>query len=62
MNLFAKRRRFSDLRNLSHAGHWGGANDGVPQDKLTLDTALLIDSARRKTSGRVYFASLAALY
>jgi len=51
-----------DLSDLANAGHWGGANDGVPQGNLLLDTPLLLDSGRRKTAGRIYFAGVAAVY
>ncbi len=45
-----------DLNNLAKAGHWGGANDGVPRGALKLNTLLLIDGSRQKTGGTVYFA------
>jgi hypothetical protein len=51
-----------DLEDLSKAGHWGGANDGVLKGNLTLDTLLLVDMNRRKTSGRIYFTGPAAVY
>ncbi len=46
-----------DLTNLGQAGHWGGANDGRVHDGLRLDTVLLVDSTRNKTSGIIYFAA-----
>lgn len=45
-----------DLADLKHAGHWGGANDGVAQGALRLDTLLLVDGSRKKTAGTLYFA------
>jgi hypothetical protein len=45
-----------DLADWSKAGHWGGANDGVPQHPLRLDTLLLVDGPRAPTAGTVYFA------
>jgi polysaccharide biosynthesis protein PslG len=45
-----------DLADFHRAGHWGGANDGVVHGALRLDTLLLVDSTRNKTSGAVYFA------
>jgi hypothetical protein len=39
----------------SHAGHWGGANDGLVHYPLRWDSLLLIDSThRKKTEGTVY--------
>ena len=46
-----------DLANLDQAGHWGGADDGRVRDGLRLDTVLLVDSTRKKTSGTIYFAA-----
>ena len=40
-----------DLSNLRHAGHWGGAHDGVPRGGLRLDCPLLLDGNRRETPG-----------
>ena len=51
-----------DLARLEDTAHWGGANDGIPRGRLTLDTALLIDGTRRPTTGKIYFAGLTALY
>jgi hypothetical protein len=51
-----------DLQRLDQAGHWGGANDGVVKGELTLETPLLLDSTRRPTTGRIYFAGLTAIY
>lgn len=51
-----------DLADLSKAGHWGGANDGVAKGNLTLDTPLLVDMNRRQTAGRVYFSGAAAVF
>lgn len=45
-----------DLENLASGGHWGGANDGLPRGSLHLDTLLLVDGTRQRTSGTVYFA------
>jgi hypothetical protein len=41
------------------AGHWGGANDGVPHHPLKLDTLLLIDQAEpaRPSAGTVELAA-----
>jgi hypothetical protein len=50
-----------DLKNLSKAGHWGGANDGVVHGGLRLDTLLLIDGSRKKTGGTVFFAGPVAI-
>ncbi len=44
------------LHDLGAAGHWGGANDGIPRGRLMLDTLLLIDGTREKTDGTVYLA------
>jgi hypothetical protein len=51
-----------DLTDLSKVGHWGGANDGVQKGNLTVDTVLLVDMNRRKTSGRLYFTGAAAVF
>jgi hypothetical protein len=51
-----------DLNGLPNAAHWGGANDGAPQGSLILDTALLLDSGKRKTAGRIYFTGVTAVY
>jgi hypothetical protein len=51
-----------DLTNFASASHWGGADDGVARGNLSLDTALLLDSVKRKTSGRIYFTGVAAIY
>ena len=51
-----------DLEHLVEAGHWGGANDGVVKGDLSLETPLLLDGTRHKTSGRIYFAGFTALY
>jgi hypothetical protein len=45
-----------DLTDLRHAGHWGGANDGVVHGALHLDTLLLVDGSRHQTKGTVYLA------
>ena len=50
-----------DLTRLNESGHWGGANDGVPRGDLTLDTPLLVDGSRHKTSGRIFFAGFMAI-
>ena len=36
-----------DLHARADAGHWGGADDGVPHPPLSWDALLLIDSSRR---------------
>jgi hypothetical protein len=51
-----------DLEHLDEAGHWGGANDGIVRGALALETPLLLDGSRRKTSGRIYFAGLTAIW
>jgi hypothetical protein len=51
-----------DLANLDQAGHWGGANDGRVRGGLRLDTVLLVDSTRKKTSGTIYFAAPTLIY
>jgi polysaccharide biosynthesis protein PslG len=51
-----------DLANLAQAGHWGGADDGRVREGLRLDTVLLVDSTRSKTSGTIYFAAPALIY
>jgi len=39
------------------AGHWGGANDGLPHYPLRWNTLLLIDSAdRHQTQGEIYLS------
>ncbi len=47
-----------DLSGLRHAGHWGGANDGVIHGTLRWDCPLLLDGHRRKAAGTVWFAGL----
>ena len=47
-----------DLSGLRHAGHWGGANDGVIHGSLRWDCPLLLDGHRRKAAGTVWFAGL----
>jgi len=51
-----------DLKRMSDAGHWGGANDGVVHGPLKLDTLLLVDGARNKTSGTIYLTGPALVY
>lgn len=51
-----------DLTKMNHAGHWGGANDGVVHGGLRLDTLLLVDGSRKKTGGTVYFAGPTLVY
>jgi hypothetical protein len=51
-----------DLANLKHAGHWGGPDDGEVHGGLRLDTLLLVDSARKQTSGTVWFAGPVLIY
>jgi hypothetical protein len=51
-----------DLEHLEHAGHWGGANDGMVKGELTLETPLLLDGTRRKTRGKIWFAGLMVVY
>ena len=46
-----------DLTGLEQTGHWGGADDGRVHGGLLLDTVLLVDSTRRKTSGTIYFSA-----
>jgi len=43
----------------SGAGHWGGANDGVPHYPVRWDTLFLLDNAEqsRPTQGEVFIAS-----
>ncbi len=47
-----------DLGGLRHAGHWGGANDGVPHGALRLDCPLLVDGLRRETAGCIHISGL----
>lgn len=47
-----------DLSGLRHAGHWGGANDGIIHGALRWDCPLLLDGHRRKAAGTVWFAGL----
>lgn len=51
-----------DLADLSHAGHWGGPDDGQVHGKLRLDTPLLVDGSRNKTAGSVCFTGLCLVY
>ena len=51
-----------DLADLRHAGHWGGANDGVAHGALRLDTLLLVDGPRHATQGTIYLAGPALSY
>ena len=51
-----------DLADLRHAGHWGGADDGVVHGALRLDTLLLVDGSRKKTAGTVWFAGPTLIY
>lgn len=45
-----------DLSRLRSVDHWGGANDGVPHGRLSLDTLLVVDSTRSGSRGTLYFA------
>ncbi|MFA5190389.1 MAG: cellulase family glycosylhydrolase [Verrucomicrobiia bacterium] len=47
-----------DLSGLRHAGHWGGANDGIIHGALRWDCPLLLDGHRRKAAGTVWFSGL----
>ncbi len=47
-----------DLEDLRHAGHWGGANDGIRHGALRLDCPLLLDGSSRRTRGSIHFAGL----
>jgi hypothetical protein len=51
-----------DLTQLKQAGHWGGANDGVPHGALHMDTLLVLDSRRSQSSGTVRFCGPAWIY
>jgi len=51
-----------DLSNLSSAGHWGGANDGVVHGKIKIDTYLIVDGTQKKTSGKIYFGGFYFIY
>jgi hypothetical protein len=51
-----------DLMDLKHAGHWGGANDGVPVGELRLDCPLLVDGSRNATKGTIYFTGMTWIY
>ena len=51
-----------DLADLRHAGHWGGANDGVVHGALRIDTLLLVDGGGKKTAGTIYFAGPSLVY
>jgi polysaccharide biosynthesis protein PslG len=51
-----------DLADLKHAGHWGGPDDGEVHGALRLDTLLLVDSSRKKTSGTLHFAGPTLIY
>jgi hypothetical protein len=47
-----------DLTNLSRAGHWGGANDGIPRGNLRLDCPLLVDGRNHETKGSIHFTGM----
>jgi hypothetical protein len=47
-----------DLTNLSRAGHWGGANDGIPRGNLPLDCPLLVDGGKHETKGSIHFTGI----
>ena len=51
-----------DLTDFQHAGHWGGANDGVAHGDLRLDCPLLLDGSRSETKGTIYFAGMTWIY
>ena len=51
-----------DLVDLKHAGHWGGADDGVPVGELRLDCPLLVDGSRNQTSGTIYFTGMTWIF
>lgn len=51
-----------DLIDLKHAGHWGGANDGVATGELRLDCPLLLDGSRNATKGTIYFTGMTWIY
>ena len=48
-----------DLTNMSLAGHWGGANDGIPRGPLRVDCPLLIDGRNNATAGTIHFTGMA---
>jgi hypothetical protein len=49
--------------NGEHAGHWGGAADGVVHYPIRLETLLLMDNAsRQKTGGEVVIAAPVLLF
>jgi hypothetical protein len=50
-----------DLTDLKHAGHWGGADDGVPHGDFKLDCPLLVDGSRNETKGTILVAGMAWL-
>ena len=47
-----------DLTDLKHAGHWGGADDGVPHGEFKLDCPLLLDGSRNETQGTIWFTGM----
>lgn len=47
-----------DLTDLKHAGHWGGADDGVPYGDFKLDCPLLLDGSRNETKGTIWFTGM----
>jgi polysaccharide biosynthesis protein PslG len=51
-----------DLKDMSHAGHWGGANDGIVHGPLKLDTLLLVDGSQKKTAGTIHFGGAMLVY
>ena len=51
-----------DLADLRHAGHWGGANDGIRRGILEMDCPLLLDGQRNATEGSIYFTAPALIY
>lgn len=51
-----------DLANLTTAGHWGGANDGIVHGKTKVDTFLIIDGSQKKTTGKIYFGGFNFVY
>lgn len=51
-----------NLADLSSAGHWGGANDGIVRGDLMLDTLLIIDGSNKQTEGKIMVSGFTLIY
>ncbi|MGC8744693.1 MAG: cellulase family glycosylhydrolase [Verrucomicrobiia bacterium] len=51
-----------NLADLSSAGHWGGANDGIVRGDSRLDTLLIIDGSNRQTEGKIMLSGFTLIY